>query len=54
MRVINYNVGTPMLTHICPNCRNEVFNNGTDKCPNCGVELEFPQGEELTNLILGR
>lgn len=61
MKVINENIGTPMLSHFCPNCRNEVFNRDTvfdtqkcsfvKKCEHCGVELEFPNTEALMKLL---
>ena len=52
--VINKYIGTPMLSHFCPVCRQEVFNNHNyHKCPNCGTKLKFPEGEHLHKLLLG-
>ena len=62
MKVINKNVGTSMLSHYCPKCKQEVFNDssvdfdekkncGVGKCPNCGTELEFPNVRRLLNLL---
>ena len=61
MKVINRNIGTPMLSHYCPNCGIEVFNTGTEfdkktgaftkECPNCETELEFPNIVALKQLL---
>lgn len=62
MRVINRNVGTPMLSHYCPNCKCEVFNDskvvfdtdrccGVKHCEECGAELEFPNTGALIQLL---
>ncbi len=62
MKVINRNIGTPMLSHYCPNCGEEVFNDsnvkydtqrccGISKCIHCGVELEFPNTVALMELL---
>lgn len=62
MKVINRNVGTPMLSHYCPKCMNEVFNDssvkfdsirncGIGECPNCKTELEFPNTVALMKLL---
>ena len=62
MKVINRNVGTPMLSHYCPNCRHEVFNDssvhfdisrncGIGNCPRCKTELEFPNTVALMALL---
>lgn len=61
MRVRNENIGTPMLSHYCPSCNNEVFNKDTEldtdsmnfkkKCEHCGVELEFPNTGGLIKLL---
>ncbi len=62
MKVINKNIGTPRLSHYCPNCGNEVFNNSTvkydtqrccgiSKCTYCGTELEFPNTADLLKLL---
>lgn len=63
MRVINRNIGTPMLAHYCPNCKNEVFSNNhstefdterccpVGKCPHCEMELEFPNTAALIELL---
>lgn len=62
MKVINRNIGTPMLSHYCPKCKEEVFNDssvrfdakrncGVGKCPGCGEELEFPNTAALMELL---
>lgn len=62
MKVINRNIGTSMLSHYCPNCGREVFNDhsvhfdperncGIGKCPNCSNELEFPNTVALIKLL---
>ena len=61
MKVRNTNIGTPMLSHYCPNCGEEVFNSNTEfdkirdvfikECPNCNAELEFPNTAELMQLL---
>ena len=62
MKVINRNIGTPMLSHYCPKCGCEVFNDssvkfdankncGIKECPNCKTELEFPNTVALMNLL---
>ena len=62
MKVINRNIGTPMLSHYCPNCGQEVFNDssvrfdtdrncGIKNCDNCGVELELPNTAALMQLL---
>ena len=52
MRVINTNVGSWRLTHLCPVCKTEVYNSGLrNKCPSCGTKLEFPNENEIMELI---
>lgn len=62
MKVINRNIGTPMLSHYCPVCEREVFNDssvqfdevkncGVGKCRYCGTELEFPNTVGLMQLL---
>lgn len=62
MKVINKNIGAYILAHFCSNCGVEVFNNhnvifnqerncGIGTCPNCGVELEFPNIKEIMQLL---
>ena len=62
MKVINRNIGTPMLSHYCPKCGCEVFNDssvkfdaikncGIKECPTCKTELEFPNTVALMNLL---
>lgn len=54
MKVINTNIGSWLLTHLCPVCKTEVFNNGRmKKCPKCGTELEYPNEEEILRLLRG-
>lgn len=62
MKVLNRNIGTSMLSHYCPKCGQEVFNDssvefdvfrncGIGKCPNCNTELEFPNTVALMELL---
>lgn len=62
MKVLNRNIGTSMLSHYCPKCRSEVFNDstvkfdavrncGVGKCHNCETELEFPNTKALMDLL---
>lgn len=62
MKVINRNIGTPMLSNCCPKCGVEIFNDssvkfdanrncGIKKCHNCGNELGFPNTLELLDFI---
>lgn len=54
MKVINTNIGSYLLTHLCPVCKTEVFNNRRmKKCPKCGTELEYPNEEEILLLLRG-
>ncbi len=61
MKVINRNIGTPLLQHFCPSCGIETFNDcaefDTEKgcfvktCEKCGEELEFPNTAALIELL---
>lgn len=62
MKVVNKNIGTLMLSHYCPKCKQEVFNDSNvkfdeekncrvGKCSNCGTELEFPNVGRLLDLL---
>lgn len=62
MKVLNRNIGTPMLSHYCPKCGQEVYNDsivqfdkrrncGIGKCSNCDTELEFPNTVALMKLL---
>ena len=54
--VINKNIGTAMLSHYCPVCKNRVFNNNTDNndeknCEYCGTNIRFPDTVALMELL---
>ena len=62
MKVLNRNISTPILSHYCPKCRQQVYNDSTvqfdkrrncgiGKCPNCNTELEFTNTVELMKLL---